>query len=324
MPKLSVLVPSRNEPYLKPTIDDVLRNMRGDTEVIAVCDGAWPVEGIPDHPRVHLVYVPTAIGQRAATNLAAKLSTADYVMKLDAHCSLSEGFDVALMQGAEALGPDVTQIPVQYHLHVFNRQCRACGYEEHHGPLTCRRCGATDVETHWLWERRRNRPRLHDQPGTGGYVQSTAWHFDGQPKFGYFGAFQHRPEGQQRPYSETMSCLGACFFLSRARYWQLGGFDESYGVWGSFAIELCCKSWLSGGRVVVNHDAWFAHLFRTQGGGEMSFPYPLTAAEQEAARLRAKDIWFQNAWPGQVRSLSWLIDHFAPVPGWASQEAIAS
>jgi glycosyltransferase involved in cell wall biosynthesis len=320
MARLSVLIPSRNEPYLKPTIDDVLKNSREDTEVIAVCDGAWPVEGIPDHPRVHLVYVPTAIGQRAATNLAARLSTADYVMKLDAHCSLSEGFDTALLAGAAALGDDVTQIPVQYHLHVFNRRCRACNHEEHHGPLTCRNCGSTDVETLWFWERRQSRPRLSTEAPRGGYVQSTSWGFDAQPKFQYFGEFQNRPEGRTRPYSDTMSCLGACFFLSRERYWQLGGFDESYGVWGSFGIELACKSWLSGGRMVVNHDAWFSHWFRTQGGGEMSFPYDLTAAQQHAAMLRAKEIWFNNDWPGQVRPLSWLIDHFSPVPNWPVEQ----
>lgn len=38
------------------------------------------------------------IGQRALINSLVKLSTAKYIMKVDAHCSFSPGFDVALLK----------------------------------------------------------------------------------------------------------------------------------------------------------------------------------------------------------------------------------
>lgn len=325
MRDLSVLIPSRNEPYLGHTIADVLAHTTADTEIIAVCDGEWPVEPIPDHPRVQLIYLPTAIGQRAATNFAARLSTARYVMKLDAHCAVSPGFDATLIQGAEALGLDVTQIPVQYHLHIFNRRCTVCGYEEHHGPTVCRRCHGV-AETRWIWERRQSRPRLSTDEARGGYVQSTAWGFGPDLVFQYFGSYQQRPEGQQRPFSDTLSCLGACWFLARRRYWALGGLDEDHGGWGQMGTELGCKAWLSGGRMVVNHDAWFAHLFRTQGGSEWGFPYPLTQAEVNVARAYSQHLWTADRWPLAVRSLASLIEQFAPVPNWplAQQEEQAS
>ena len=44
MPDLSVLIPSRKEMFLRQTIENVLANMRGDTEIIAVCDGSWAIQ----------------------------------------------------------------------------------------------------------------------------------------------------------------------------------------------------------------------------------------------------------------------------------------
>jgi glycosyltransferase involved in cell wall biosynthesis len=97
MSDLSVLIPARNEIFLKRTIEDILAHCEGDTEVIAVLDGAWAEPPIEDHPRVQLIYHSRSIGQRAATNEAARLSTAKYIMKADAHCAFDQGFDVKLM-----------------------------------------------------------------------------------------------------------------------------------------------------------------------------------------------------------------------------------
>ena len=88
---LSVIIPARNEMFLAKTIENVLANARGKTEVIAILDGAWADPPIPDDPRVRLVYHPESIGQRAATNEGARISTAKYIMKLDAHCAVDEG-----------------------------------------------------------------------------------------------------------------------------------------------------------------------------------------------------------------------------------------
>src|SRR3990167_7347873 len=94
---LSILIPSRNEVFLKNTIDDILKNIEGKTEVIAALDGAWASPQIEDDPRVTLIYFPESIGQRAATNQACRLSKAKYVMKIDAHCAFDKGFDVKMM-----------------------------------------------------------------------------------------------------------------------------------------------------------------------------------------------------------------------------------
>src|SRR3990167_9080137 len=94
---LSILIPARNEMFTARTVEDILKNKRGKTEVLVGLDGSWSDPGIPDHPDVRIIYVSQPLGQRAMTNKLERLSKAKYVMKVDAHCSFDEGFDVKLM-----------------------------------------------------------------------------------------------------------------------------------------------------------------------------------------------------------------------------------
>lgn len=94
---LSIIIPSRNEPYLQKTIQDLTKHARGDFEILAVLDGYWPParEIVLDN-RVHYIHFAEAKGMRNAINSAVKLSRGQYILKTDAHCSFSPGFDVEL------------------------------------------------------------------------------------------------------------------------------------------------------------------------------------------------------------------------------------
>ena len=116
MTDLSILIPSRNEMFLRETIADILKNMRGDTEIIAVLDGAWADPPIQDHGRVTLIYTQNPFGPRAATSRAAAVSDAKYVMKLDAHCTVGKNFDLVLARHCEY---DMTMIPAMFNLDVL-------------------------------------------------------------------------------------------------------------------------------------------------------------------------------------------------------------
>ena len=308
MNDLDVLIAARNEQFLGQTIGDVLAHAHSKTRVIAILDGNWPVVPIPDDPRVILVHHSESIGQRAAVNEAARISRARYLMKLDAHCSVEDGFDAKLIAAdAELDRPDVTQIPGQRNLHVYNQRCVACGTETYQcPPLTaCGKCGGA-IEQVMVW-----------QPKRGS--MTTAWRFTPEPKFAYWNSFRRRPDAQPDIH-DVMTSLGACFFMRRARFEEIGGLDESIGSWGSFGIEIALKSMLSGGRHVVNRRTWFAHFFRVGG---LHFPYPITGAAQEAARERSRTLWFTNSWPGQTLPLSAVLEKFWPIDGWTEADLAA-
>jgi hypothetical protein len=301
---LSVIIPARNEVFLQRTIEDVLEKARADTEVIAICDGYWPDPPIKDHPKVTLIHHTMPIGQRAATNEGVRVSQARYVMKLDAHCAVDEGFDTKLLQDCQS---DWTMVPSQYNLHAFDWVCKSCGHRTYQGvePVDCARCHAADHEMAIVWQPRWNR-------------LTVSWMFDKTLHFQYWRKHAKRQDSQG-DLIETMSCIGACMFLSRARYWDLGGMDEGHGSWGQFGTEIACKSWLSGGKLITSRKTWYAHLFRTGNfatNGQSSFPYPLSQNDIDKAREYSRDLWLNDRWPLAQKPLSWLVDRFAPVPDW--------
>jgi len=310
---LSILIPARNEMFLAKTIEDILKNIEADTEVIAVFDGELADPPIPQHDRVNIINLHKSIGQRAATNLSCRLSKAKYVMKVDAHCSFDKGFDRKMIEAFKITGDNVTMAPIMRNLWAYDWKCYHCGWKKYQGPTPkkCENCGKGDkIRRKMLWIGKHN-------------PQSTSYCFDPTPHFQYFEDWKHRPtyikNKKEKKLTETMSLQGSCWMLARKKYWELGICDEKFGGWGSQGIEVACKTWLSGGRVVVNHKTWYAHMFRTQGG-DFSFPYPMHGKDQKKAQTYAKDLFFKNKWPKQVHPLSWLLEKFWPVKGWSEKD----
>jgi len=298
---LSILIPSRNEMFLARTIEDILSNIEGNTEIIVGLDGLWADPPITDNPRVTIVHVSESIGQRAMTNHLCRLSSAKYIMKVDAHCAFDKGFDVKMMNEMQ---DDWTMVPVMRNLHAFNWVCPD-GHIRYQGPSgPCTACNKETVrDVVWI---AKNNP------------QSTSYCFDSEPHFQYFNEFKKRPGGKG-DLTESMSLQGSCFMLTRDKYWELNICDENFGSWGSQGIEVAVKTWLSGGRVMVNHKTWYAHMFRTQGG-DFGFPYQLSGSAVSHAKKTAKDLFFAGTWEKQIRPLSWLIEKFWPVPGWKPED----
>jgi hypothetical protein len=283
--------------FLARTVEDLLEHAEGQTEVIVVLDGLPADPPLPIDPRVRSVLLPRPIGQRAATNLAARLSEAKYVMKCDAHCAFDQGFDVKMMMDMQ---PDWTMVPKMYNLHVFDWVCDACGQRRYQGPsAACWQCGGQE-RREMIW-------RAKPSPET------TAMRFDRDLKFQYWSGYKKRQTGD---LVDTMSLLGACWMMEQERFWELGGCDEAHGSWGMMGTEIAAKTWLSGGRLVCTKKTWFSHAFRTQTGTDWAFPYRLTTADVARAQAHSKKLWLENTWPGAKHPLSWLIEKFAPVPDW--------
>jgi len=309
MNDLSILIASRNEMFLKQTVEDALKNIEADTDIIVTLDGEWSEPPLEQHDKVNIIYVNKSIGQRAATNVACRLSRAKYVMKVDAHCSFDKGFDRKMLEAFQKTGDNVTMVPVMRNLWAFDWKCYHCGWKKYQGPTPhkCEQCGrGNKIRRKMLWIGKSN-------------PQSTSYCFDAEPHFQYFEDWKHRPEyikdKEERKLTETMSLQGSCFMLTREHYWDWEVCDEKAGSWGNQGIEVALATWLTGHQVLVNHNTWYAHMFRTQGG-DFSFPYEQRGRAVQKTKDYIKNKFWNNTWPKQTRSVKWLLEKFWPVKGW--------
>ena len=316
MAELSILIPARNEMFLRRTCEDILANIEADTEIIVVLDGAKADPPLPYHERLNYIYHPKAVGQRAATNEAARLASGKYVIKVDAHCAFDKGFDRKMLEAIDG-HDNWTMVPVMYNLHAFDWVCPD-GHRRYQSPsgpcqeiLTVPSIGAQDVvcgkptQREMVWKRRKHK-------------RSTSYSFDSEPHFQYFNEYTRRPE-YKGDITKTMSLQGSFFMMTKEKYFELNICDESFGSWGSQGIEVACKTWLSGGEVMVNHKTWYAHLFRTQGG-DFGFPYKQDESKIRRGRKAVRELFFDNKWQKQIRPLSWLLEEFWPVEGWTKED----
>jgi Glycosyl transferase family 2 len=319
---LSILIPARNEMWTRRTVVDLVQNIEADTEVIVVFDGKWPVEGDPDgcelplNERVTVLFNGEAVGQRAATNEAARLAAGEFVMKLDAHCAMGPGFDRILVERMRVPGRENwTIVPKMHNLHVFDWVCSACGNVRYQGPSCLK---DDDPDSSWCsmcGGREERVVRWFAKPSP----ETTLMRFDHELRFQYWGGGKRRQTWTDDGCAETMSLLGACWMLRRDRYWDLNISDEAHGSWGQQGTEVACKTWLSedddSAKLMVCRDTWFAHMFRTQGG-DFGFPYDLRGRDIEAARSYSRQLWLGDGWGRAKRPFRWIIEHFAPVPDW--------
>ena len=279
-PVVSIIIPAKNEIYLEKTIRSVLSASKGHIEIIVGLDNYKPCPQINTDSRVTFLHYSKNVGQRFLINAAAKVAQGKYIMKLDAHCTVDDGFDVKLAADCEYTW---TVIPRMYNL---------------------------DIKT---WH-----PKLHKKTDYM-YISSPtaekpfrAQYYEGKKKDN----FQWQTKNNKL-IDDIMCCMGPCFFMHKARFFELEGCDENHGGWGQQGIEVSCKAWLSGGSLKVNKNTWFAHWFR--GGGGPGFPYKISGNDQRKAREYSRKIWLGNEWSLQKREFQWMIDKFRP-PGWEKQD----
>jgi glycosyltransferase involved in cell wall biosynthesis len=277
--KVSVIMPSRNEEYLNNTLKDILKKAKGDFEIVVVLDGPTWEPPIKDR-RIRYIKNKKPKGMRNAINTAANNAAGKYLLKCDAHCCFDKGFDIKLKNDCE---PDWTVVPRRY---------------------------AIDKRK---WERHPDRRWCYDFQYIG-HPKDPEYSFKGVdwPEYG------SRVKGQQ--IVDLMTSQGSCWFMYRDRFFELGGLDEeNYGSMGAEAQEVCLKSWLSGGRYVLNRKTWYAHKKKRTSVKHRGYRKPV--GQWRKSRAYLKECWLNNKWPGQVRDLKWLIQKFKPVPGWHTNMA---
>jgi glycosyltransferase involved in cell wall biosynthesis len=114
--KLSVIIPSYKDPLLKKTVESLLENSelpKDQIEIICVLDGYWtaPI----DDPRVKVLHLGKNRGMREAINAGVLVSTGEFIMRTDEHCSFGPRYDRIL---TERFKDDWIVYPMRYYLDV--------------------------------------------------------------------------------------------------------------------------------------------------------------------------------------------------------------
>jgi hypothetical protein len=277
MPLVSVVIPSRNERFLGKTIEEVLGKARGDVECIAVLDGYWPTPPLPGDPRLHIVHRGAPMGMRPGITAAIGVSRGEFVMKLDGHCMLSEGFDVEL---AKDCADDWVVVPRRHRLDADAWTCDTSKVVDYHFlsyPL--------------------ERP---EDPHCG--LHGQEWN-------------ERRRARAEILLDDEMSSQGSCWFTTRA-HWDrlLNPLDATnYGTFAQEFQEIGCKTWLSGGAVKINKRAWYAHLFK---GKKYGRGYSMSDTRSPEGKAFCNRFWMLDQWKERKHDLRWLIERFSPVPTW--------
>ena len=264
---VTIIIPSRKEPYLSKTIKDLLVKAKGEIEIIVVLDGYWEkAEDIVIDPRVNYLHFATSKGMRACINAGVLLAKGEYILKTDAHCLFAKGFDEQLVKDCEK--HDVI-VPRRYRLDPEKWEV----IEDGRPPVDYESLDPVD---------------LH----------GVRWE-------------EKAIERKDVMIDEIVSAQGSCWFTPKKHFESVEGLDEdSYGKFFLEFQEISFKTWLSGGRVLVNKNTSYAHWHKTDGRG-----YSLDNDREKAVEFMQK--WRDDkAWSKQELKFESLIKKFSDMPGW--------
>jgi hypothetical protein len=109
---------------------------------------------------------------------------------------------------------------------------------------------------------------------------------------------------------DTLTFQGSCWFM-RKSYFNKTKFMrvEGYTGWGQEDVELAMETWTTGGRVVVNKNTWYAHLYKGKTYGRM---YRENPGQHAASRAYAYNYWCVQ----RKKDFLSVLKKFAPIPNW--------
>lgn len=91
--KVSVIIAARNEPQLNRTISNLFDTADGDIEVVVSLDVEQEVD-----KRAIVIHNDAPVGRRVGFNRAAKPASGKYLFILDAHCKMSQDWDIKMAE----------------------------------------------------------------------------------------------------------------------------------------------------------------------------------------------------------------------------------
>lgn len=279
---LSVIIPNRNNGqganFCNKTIQDILDKSETDIEIIVHVDEAWPIPLSKD-PRVHYIHPPLPLGLRSAVNNGVAMARGKYIMKIDDHCLVGQGFDKILIDNHQE---NWVQIPRRYALDAENWKIEERNDDKY--PID------------YMYIDFPRKGKAHDD--------------------GMHGVPWKRSERDQFDIDDTPTMQGSCYFMTKNHFDNvLHGLDSTnYGQFAQESQEINFKTWLSGGRCVVNKKTYYAHLHKGNRYGRM---YKLDDADHKRGAEWSAEYWLNDREPNMIHKFEWLIDEkFKGMPSW--------
>jgi glycosyltransferase involved in cell wall biosynthesis len=271
---LSIIIPSRNEKYLAKTVDDIFLKARGAFEVIVICDEQ--MQELQTRTNLYVCPKKGKPGLRSAMNQAIELATGKYIMKTDGHCMFGEGFDEILTADME---DNWVVIPRRYSLIPES------------------------------WEINYKRPIVDGEYYVFPWVpEITSVKTGGK-------WYQRWIDHKELLIDETLAFQGSCWLTTKEHLKNIDGFGVETSTGEQFVLEseeLANKTWLSGGKCMINKKTWYAHWHKGSAGrGYFINKWPI-----RNQRIFHTDYWMHDKWPKAIHTMEWLIERFMPIPGW--------
>jgi glycosyltransferase involved in cell wall biosynthesis len=278
---ISVIIPARNEQYLSKTVDDAFAKAEEEIEIIVVIDGptSYPLPAQRKNLTILCHSIPR--GKRVGINHAASVAKGDYLLMADAHCMFSQGYDRILQHDCDK----------DWVVILRRRNLNARKWEITPGP---------PVDYYYLSCPWNDRKRF--------VIQACPW------------VTQTLKRMEDKKIDETMTFQGSMCFTSIEHFQKrLEGLEvarwgtNSSGDW----LEIGMKTWMCGGKVMINKKGWYAHLHKAR------WPrgYILDFKQMYCQLTDAAKYWTGDKWEGNRngRNFGWLVDHFWPLPELATR-----
>lgn len=226
--KLSIVIPGYHDPYHEKTVRDLLDNssLGEQLEIISVFDGFWPTWELVSDPRRRIVHLGKNRGMREAINAGIAVAKGEFIGRMDEHCSVAKGMDKELTD--------------------------TCKENE---VMTCKRY-YLNPETWTI---------MKDKGSVGAeklVIQNVS---DGVRKFAGKIWPEKVKEMEGTPIFEVSAQQGSFWIANREFFLKTVGelSTEGYGQLIQDSVEVSMKYWKAGGKLMMNHNTFYAHKHRS-------------------------------------------------------------
>jgi hypothetical protein len=112
---------------------------------------------------------------------------------------------------------------------------------------------------------------------------------------------------------DTMTMQASCWFMHRDWYKDRGFMRvDGYTGWGQEDVEIAMETRSNGGRMMVNKNTWYAHLYKGKTFGR---GYSVDTRQWDVTKQYGHKYWTVD----RLEDFKKVIKRFMPIPNWGAE-----